>query len=175
MARSIAFQRLRVPLEVHLHVPVPRPLLPLPMPPVQIPGVEESKAVRRHQKRLSLVGGGQGLNAGLSQGADLPAPQGKALCRRLRADAQAAEVPGPDVVAQHKADVPYSVVQGEDPGVEVVLVAVAGKDVQGNPRPDRREPPLPPVKQQRHRGQLRQKAAVAQECDGHHRNFTAVP
>ena len=89
-------------------------------------------------------------------------------------------------MAQYKADVPVPAVrvirnlplpliQGKDLGVKVIRVGVTGKDVQGLILRKGRELPLCLVKQQRHRGQLRQKSAVSQKGDGYHFSFTAVP
>ena len=60
-----------------------------------------------------------------------------------------------------------SVIQGEDMGVEVVLVAVAHKDQQGLLRPQWRQLPLPPVKEQGDGGQLHQEAAVGEIGNTH--------
>lgn len=48
--------------EVRFHVPVPDGVLALPVPPVQIPGMKDRPAFRRHQKGHALVGGGQCLH-----------------------------------------------------------------------------------------------------------------
>ena len=78
-------------------------------------------------------------------------------------------------MAQDKLHVPAPAVQGEDFRLEVVLMAVTGKDIQGDPRRKRRELPFPPVEQQSGGVRLHQKAAVVQKRDPHQRNFTAVP
>ncbi len=80
-----------------------------------------------------------------------------------------------DVFAQQKPDGPGTAVQPEDLRLEVVLMAVAGQHQQGLFRRQRRQSPLPPVKQQTDALQLHKKAAVGQKCHPHHRNFTAVP
>ena len=79
-------------------------------------------------------------------------------------------------MTQEKANIPHAVVQGKNFRLEMVLMPVAGKDIQGEaPRLQRREVPLPPVEQQRDKLRLHQKAAVVQKRDPHHFSFTAVP
>ena len=58
-------ERFRIPPEVRFHVPVPDGVLALPVPPVQIPGMKDRPAFRRHQKGHALVGGGQCLHLSL--------------------------------------------------------------------------------------------------------------
>ena len=65
--------------------------------------------------------------------------------------------------------------QGENGGIKVVFVAVAGKDQQRPVRRKERQLPLPPVKEQAGRLQLQEEAAVGEKCDVHQQNFTAVP
>ena len=92
---------------------------------------------------------------------------------RVQAPAAPVPVRQADALAQKETGV--RPVQREDPGIEVVRMAVAGKDRQGLSRRQGRQLPLPPVKEQSHALQLRQKAAVAQISDAHHRYLTAVP
>ena len=161
---------LRVPLEIDLHVPVPGGVLSLPMPPVQIPGVEDRPSVGADQKGRALVGGGQRLHRDAGQGRRaLAAGEDPAFCGSPVGEAPSGPVPvcQADPVSQQEADLPPPVVQGEDPGGEVVRVAMAGKH-QERLVGKRRQLSPPPVKQQRGRRQLRQKAAVVQKGDGHH-------
>ena len=48
-------ERFRIPPEVRFHVPVPDGVLALPVPPVQIPGMKDRPAFRRHQKGHALT------------------------------------------------------------------------------------------------------------------------
>ena len=76
---------------------------------------------------------------------------------------------------QDELNVPVRAVQGEDPGVKMVRMYMAGKDVEGDPRLDRREFPFPPVEQLRGGVRLNQEAAVVQKDGPHYFSFTAVP
>ena len=78
-----------------------------------------------------------------------------------------AAAPQVDALPQEETDLPLPVVQGEDVGVEVVLVAVAHEDQQGLLPPQGRQRPLPPVKEQGDGGQLHQKAAVGKIRNAH--------
>ena len=173
-----ALQGGQIPLEIHFHVAVPGLVLPLPVPPVEVTGVVDGAALRRHHKGHALVGGGQRLHGDAGQGlCAVVAAQRQAFFRRLRRNAPAGEVPlrQADIVAQQEADGAAAVIQGEDGGIEMILVAVAGKDQQRLIRRQGRKLPFPPVKEQAHLLQFHRKAAVGQERHPHHRYFTAVP
>ena len=140
--------------------------------------MKDGLTVRRHQERHALVGGGQRLHGDAGQGGGgLPAGEHKALGGGFRREAPLFPVPvrQADAPAQEEADLPPAVVQGEDLGVEVVRVPVAGAHQQGLSRRQRGQLPLPPVEEQAYPRQLHQEAAVVQKGDGHPLNFTAVP
>ena len=139
--------------------------------------MKDGQAVYVHQESHALIGGGQGLNRCLGQGAGLAAFQDLAVFCRPGRDLPPVQVPGAqfDIVAQEKMNLSGPIVQGKDLRLEMVLMLVAGKHIEGDPRRKRREFPFPPVEQQRSGSRLRQKAAVVQERDPHQWSLTAVP
>ncbi len=127
-------ERLRIPPEVRLHVPVPGGVLALPVPPVQIPGMKDRPAFRRHQKGHALVGGGQCLHGDAGQGRGaLPAGKHPAVRGGFFRESPFLPVPvcQMDALAKKESDIPLPVIQSKNPGIKVVWMAMAGKDQQG--------------------------------------------
>ena len=140
--------------------------------------MEKGLSFQGDDKRHALVGGGQRLHGDAGDGGyRLAAAQAEAAPRRVVGEVPpgAVALREADVLSQQEADVPPALRQGENGGIEVVFMAVAGKDQQRPVRRKGRQFPLPPVKEQARRLQLQEEAAVGEKCDAHQQNFTAVP
>ena len=72
-----------------------------------------------------------------------------------------------DALPQEEADLPRSVVQGEDMGIKVVFVTVAHEDQLGLALRQGRKGALPPVKEQGDGGELNEEAAVGKIGHAH--------
>ena len=171
-------ERLCIGFEIDFHVPVPAGIFTLPVPPVQIPGVKQSAAAHGDEEGHTLIGGGQRLNLYAGRKVpDFPAAQANAVLRSGVGNipAGAVAVSQPDVPAQQECDVPGAVIQREDGGGEVILVAVAGKHQQRPVLGNGRQSPFPPVKEEAGLRQFHKKAAVGQKGHAHYSTRTAVP